>query len=175
MWGNPPWVQIPPPPRDHRPAPTTALDDAAAMRLALDAAREAGAAGDVPVGAVALHDGRVLAVAGNARERRRDPTAHAELLVLRAAAAALGTLAPRRRDRRRHPGAVPDVRRRTRRRAGRAASSSAPRTRRPARPARSTTCACDPRLNHEVAVTAGVLARRVRRGAAAFFAERRAP
>ena len=65
------------------------------MRLALDAARDAGRAGDVPVGAVALHDGSLLAVAGNARERRHDPTAHAELEVLRAAAAALSDLAPR--------------------------------------------------------------------------------
>ena len=69
----------------------TPLDDVAAMRLALDAARDAGRAGDVPVGAVALHDGSLLAVAGNARERRHDPTAHAELEVLRAAAAALST------------------------------------------------------------------------------------
>ena len=53
------------------------------MRLALDAAREAGRAGDVPVGAVALRHGAVLAVAGNAREQRSDPTAHAELEVLR--------------------------------------------------------------------------------------------
>jgi tRNA(adenine34) deaminase len=67
------------------------LDDVAAMRLALDAARDAGQAGDVPVGAVALRHGMVLAVARNARERRIDPTAHAEVEVLRAAASALGT------------------------------------------------------------------------------------
>jgi tRNA(adenine34) deaminase len=73
---------------DHAAA---ALDDASAMRLALDAAREAGRAGDVPVGAVALRDGRVLAVCGNAREQRQDPTAHAELLAVRGAAEALGT------------------------------------------------------------------------------------
>ena len=63
------------------------LDDAASMRLALEAARAAGEQGDVPVGAVALRHGAVVAVAGNARERLGDPTAHAELLVLRAAAA----------------------------------------------------------------------------------------
>ena len=61
------------------------------MRLALGAARDAGRAGDVPVGAVALRDGIVLAVAGNGREQRGDPTAHAEILVLREAAVALGT------------------------------------------------------------------------------------
>ena len=61
------------------------------MRLALGAARDAGRAGDVPVGAVALRDGIVLAVAGNGREQRGDPPAHAEILVLREAAVALGT------------------------------------------------------------------------------------
>ena len=63
----------------------------AAMYEALAAARDAGAAGDVPVGAVVLgRDGAVLATAGNRRERDADPTAHAEVLALRAAARALG-------------------------------------------------------------------------------------
>lgn len=63
----------------------------AAMSEALAAARAAGAAGDVPVGAVVLgRDGAVLAAAGNRRERDADPTAHAEVLALRAAARALG-------------------------------------------------------------------------------------
>mgnify|MGYP000848673613 CR=1 FL=1 len=63
----------------------------AAMSEALAAARDAGAAGDVPVGAVVLgRDGAVLATAGNRRERDADPTAHAEVLALRAAARALG-------------------------------------------------------------------------------------
>ncbi|MFC2624946.1 nucleoside deaminase [Propionibacterium acidifaciens] len=61
------------------------------MSEALAAARDAGAAGDVPVGAVVLgRDGAVLATAGNRRERDADPTAHAEVLALRAAARALG-------------------------------------------------------------------------------------
>jgi tRNA(adenine34) deaminase len=64
--------------------------DDGAMALALDEARQAGAAGDVPVGAVALRNGRIIAAAGNRRERDTDPTAHAEILVLREAAAALG-------------------------------------------------------------------------------------
>ena len=68
-----------------------ALDDATAMGLALDAARAAGEAGDVPIGAVVVVDGEVLATAGNERERRGDPTAHAEVLALRAAAERLGT------------------------------------------------------------------------------------
>jgi tRNA(adenine34) deaminase len=56
------------------------------MRLALDQARMAARHGDVPVGAVAVDQaGSVLAAAGNEREIRRDPTAHAELLALREA------------------------------------------------------------------------------------------
>ena len=61
------------------------------MREALDEARRAPAHGDVPVGAVALAGGLVVARAHNERERLGDPTAHAELLALRAAAATLGT------------------------------------------------------------------------------------
>lgn len=61
-----------------------------AMRRALDAAAAAAAAGDVPIGAVLLGpDGSELAVAGNEREQSGDPTAHAEMLVLRRGAAAL--------------------------------------------------------------------------------------
>ena len=66
------------------------MSDFDAMGLALDAARLAFEAGDVPVGAVALLNGEVIAVAANKREVDRDPTAHAEVLVLRQAAAALG-------------------------------------------------------------------------------------
>src|SRR5688500_20244705 len=61
------------------------------MAVALAEARSAGEAGEVPVGAVVLIDGRIIARSGNERERRGDPTAHAEVLVLRAAAEALGT------------------------------------------------------------------------------------
>jgi tRNA(adenine34) deaminase len=60
------------------------------MGIALDAARAAGARGDVPIGAVIARDGELLAAAGNERELRADPTAHAEILALRAAAAKLG-------------------------------------------------------------------------------------
>lgn len=62
------------------------------MQLALEQAGLAGQHGDVPVGAVVLGpDGVVLAAAGNERELTGDPTAHAEVLVLRRAATALGT------------------------------------------------------------------------------------
>ncbi len=67
------------------------MDDTEAMALALDEARQAGAQGDVPVGAVVLVEGQVVSRAGNRREQDGDPTAHAELLALRAAAASLGT------------------------------------------------------------------------------------
>jgi len=67
------------------------LSDVEAMDLALEAARQAAAAGEVPVGAVALRHGQVLAVAGNQRERDKDPTAHAEIVVLRQAGDLLGS------------------------------------------------------------------------------------
>jgi tRNA(adenine34) deaminase len=59
------------------------------MDLALDEARDAAAAGEVPVGCVIVRDGAVLARAANRTLRDRDPTAHAELLAIRQAAAAI--------------------------------------------------------------------------------------
>ena len=67
------------------------LDDEALMRRALDEARRCVEHGDVPIGAVLAKDGEVVAAAGNERELRHDPTAHAEVLVLRAGSEALGT------------------------------------------------------------------------------------
>lgn len=61
------------------------------MRLALDEAAAALEHDDVPIGAVAVRSDDVVATARNERELRGDPTAHAEVLVLRAAAEALGT------------------------------------------------------------------------------------
>jgi tRNA(adenine34) deaminase len=61
-----------------------------AMDVALEQARGAEGHGDVPIGAAIFRAGELLAAAGNERELRRDPTAHAEVLVIRAAAAALG-------------------------------------------------------------------------------------
>ena len=60
------------------------------MRLALREAELAPAHGDVPIGAVVVSDGELLAAAHNERELRQDPTAHAEVLALREAARALG-------------------------------------------------------------------------------------
>jgi tRNA(adenine34) deaminase len=61
------------------------------MDAALDAARAAGAAGEVPIGCVIVRDGAIVASAGNRTIADRDPTAHAEMLALRAAAVALGS------------------------------------------------------------------------------------
>jgi len=60
------------------------------MRDALGEARMALAHGDVPVGAVVVHDGKIIASRHNEREKNGDPTAHAEVLALRDAAAQLG-------------------------------------------------------------------------------------
>jgi tRNA(adenine34) deaminase len=60
------------------------------MRMALDEARAAEAAGEVPVGAVLVNNGRVVARSGNRTIRDCDPTAHAEMVVLREAARVLG-------------------------------------------------------------------------------------
>jgi tRNA(Arg) A34 adenosine deaminase TadA len=61
------------------------------MRLALDLAAEAAAAGEVPVGAVVTCGDEVVAETRNAMRRSKDPTAHAEMEAIRAAAAKLGT------------------------------------------------------------------------------------
>ena len=61
-----------------------------AMRAALDQAQAAAVAGEVPVGAVVVKDGAVIAAAHNAPRTLCDPTAHAEILAIRAAAQALG-------------------------------------------------------------------------------------
>ncbi len=63
------------------------MDDVAAMRLALDQAEAAFQAGEVPVGAVLVSRGRVLASGHNRVEATGDPTAHAEAVVIREAAA----------------------------------------------------------------------------------------
>ncbi|MEM7238033.1 MAG: nucleoside deaminase [Pseudomonadota bacterium] len=61
------------------------------MQTAIAQARAAAARGEAPVGAVVVHGGDVIARAGNRVRADRDPTAHAELLALRAAAGILGT------------------------------------------------------------------------------------
>ena len=60
------------------------------MQEALGEARAAAAGGEVPIGAVLVHDGKILARSGNCTIRDNDPTAHAEMVVLREAARLLG-------------------------------------------------------------------------------------
>src|SRR6266404_170485 len=60
------------------------------MEEALAEARVAAAAGEVPIGAILVHDGKILARSGNRTIRDNDPTAHAEMVVLREAARLLG-------------------------------------------------------------------------------------
>ncbi|MCG6962927.1 MAG: nucleoside deaminase [Acidobacteria bacterium] len=62
--------------------------DRAFMAAALDQAREAGECGEVPVGAVVVCGGEIVARAGNRRQHERDPAGHAEILALREAARA---------------------------------------------------------------------------------------
>ena len=71
-----------------QPQPSSAID---AMALAFDEAKAAAARGEVPVGAVVMRDGAVLAQAGNRTLELRDPTAHAEMLALRLACEAIGS------------------------------------------------------------------------------------
>ena len=69
----------------------TRTDDDRWMELALSEARAAAEAGDVPVGAVMVGDGELLAASGNRTLRDQDPTGHAELIVIREAGAKLGS------------------------------------------------------------------------------------
>ena len=59
------------------------------MRMAIEAAKTAEENGDVPIGAVIVHNGQIVAKAYNQREQLQDPTAHAEIIALTQAAAAL--------------------------------------------------------------------------------------
>ncbi|MGH9088068.1 MAG: tRNA adenosine(34) deaminase TadA [Acidimicrobiales bacterium] len=142
------------------------------MRLAIEEARRAPAHGDVPVGAVAAVGATVVASHHNERERRGDPTAHAELLALRAAASAVGswrlhevTLAVTLEPCPMCAGALMAAR------VGRLVFGTAD--------PRAGACGTlynlcsDPRLNHELPVTAGVLSDECAALLTSFFAGRR--
>ncbi len=89
------------------------VDGTSHMALALAEARSAAARGEVPVGAVVVDvAGTVLAATGNRMRELRDPTAHAEMLAIRAACAALGCRAAGGLRSLRHARTLPDVRRR---------------------------------------------------------------
>lgn len=144
------------------------------MELALSEARKALEAGDVPVGAVAvrLATGEVLGARHNEREISGDPTAHAELLVLRDAARAIGSW---RLD---EVGLVVTLEPCPMCAGGLAASRIGSLTYGAADP-KAGACgslynlAADPRLNHEFPVTRGVLADECGRLLTEFFAARR--
>lgn len=144
------------------------------MELALQEAGAAVVHGDVPVGAVALAAGTVVARRHNERELTGDPTAHAELLTLRDAAAALGTW---RLDTvtlvvTLEPCAMC---------AGAAVNARLGRLVYGAADPKAGACAslynllADPRLNHEVPVRPGVEAERAGALLTRFFSERRSP
>jgi tRNA(adenine34) deaminase len=142
------------------------------MDLALAEAHAAAAEGEVPVGAVVVVGGRVVAARHNERERSGDPTAHAELLALRDAAAAMGgwrlvdaTLVVTLEPCSMCAGALVAAR------VGRLVfGASDPR----AGACGSLYNLCvDPRLNHEVAVTEGVRAEECGAVLTSFFSGRR--
>jgi tRNA(adenine34) deaminase len=142
------------------------------MRLALAEARKAMDEGEVPVGAVTLVNGGLVAARHNERERSGDPTAHAEVLVLRDTARALGdwrlsevtlvvTLEP-----------CPMC-------AGALVASRLGRLVYGAGDPRAGACGtlynlcCDPRLNHELPVTSGVRSAECSTLLTSFFAQKR--
>ncbi|HEY1988502.1 MAG TPA: nucleoside deaminase [Acidimicrobiales bacterium] len=153
-------------------APAGRLDDDAAMEIALAEAGMAELHDDVPVGAVTLVDGRVVAARHNERELKDDPTAHAEMLALADTAAALGswrlagvtlvvTLEP-----------CPMC-------AGGLVAARVKRVVFGAADTKAGACGTlynlctDPRLNHQVDVTAGVRADQASALLTGFFARRR--
>ena len=148
------------------------LSDHEAMGLALVQASLAGSDGDIPVGAVALHRGQVLAARHNEREVRNDPAAHAELLALSDASVALDswrlpevTLVVTLEPCPMCAGALVAAR------VGRLVVGAAD--------PKSGACGslynlcADPRLNHEVPVTAGVRGPEASDLLLGFFADRR--
>jgi tRNA(adenine34) deaminase len=148
------------------------VTDEVAMALALEEAARAADAGDVPVGAVVLVGGDVVARARNEREQRNDPTAHAEILALQAAAAALGSW--------RLSGATVVVTLEPCAMcAGALVAARVARLVFGASDYKAGACGslynlcADPRLNHELDVTRGVLAQPAAQLLAEFFAQRR--
>ncbi len=160
-------------PNDASSTTPVRLTDDAAMALALAEAAAAVDHGDVPVGAVALVDGRVVASRHNERERTGDPTAHAELLALVDAAAAVGswrlgrvTLVVTLEPCPMCAGALVAAR------VGRLVFGAAD-PKAGACGSLYNLCA-DPRLNHEVPVSAGIRADEAAGLLTAFFGDRRA-
>jgi tRNA(adenine34) deaminase len=142
------------------------------MQAALEEAQAAGDAGEVPIGAVLVHEGQVLARSGNRTIRDNDPTAHAEIIVLREAARCLGNY--------RLAGATLYVTiEPCSMCAGAVIQARVPRLVYGADDSKGgavRTCfqiLSDPRLNHQVEVTSGVLAAECAAVIQSFFSERR--
>jgi len=142
------------------------------MQEALGEARAAAAGGEVPIGAVLVHDGKILARSGNRTIRDNDPTAHAEMVVLREAARLLGNY--RLADTTLYVTIEPCSMC-----AGAIIQARVPRLVYGADdPKGGAVRSCfeilsNPRLNHQVEVTAGVLATDCAAILQSFFAERR--
>ena len=142
------------------------------MQEALAEARNAAEAGEVPIGAVLVHDGKILARSGNRTIRDNDPTAHAEIIVLREAAHLLGNY--RLADTTLYVTLEPCSMC-----AGAIIQARIPRLVYGADdPKGGAVRSCfeilsDPRLNHQVEVTSGVLAADSATILQTFFAERR--
>jgi tRNA(adenine34) deaminase len=149
-----------------------AISDARLMGAALQEATEAPLHGDVPVGAVVVADGRILAARHNERELTGDPTAHAELLALRDAAKTYGTW-------RLHGTTLFVTLEPCPMCAGAAVAARIDRLVFATPDPRAGACGslynlcADPRLNHEVAVTSGVLRERSAELLTTFFAGQR--
>ena len=79
------------------------------MQVAIEEAHAAAAAGEVPIGALVVHDGKILARSGNRTIRDCDPTAHAEIIVIRQAARSPPQLPLGRHDSLRHSGTLQHV------------------------------------------------------------------
>ena len=147
-------------------------EDAQFMRMALEQAARSAVIGEVPIGAVLVHEGRVLAQSHNYREAWQDPTAHAEMIVIREGAKALGrwrlidstlfvTLEPCAMC------------------LGAMVLARIPRLVFGARDPKAGACgsvldfACEPRLNHRINVVAGILEEESQRMLTEFFKELR--
>ena len=147
-------------------------EDAQFMRMALEQAARSAAIGEVPIGAALVHEGRVLAQSHNHREAWQDPTAHAEMIVIREGAKALGrwrlidstlfvTLEPCAMC------------------LGAMVLARIPRLVFGARDPKAGACgsvldfACEPRLNHRINVVAGILEEESQRMLTEFFKELR--
>jgi tRNA(adenine34) deaminase len=146
--------------------------DVQAMLRALEEARAALAHDDVPIGAVALHGGTIISARHNERERRGDPTAHAEILAIADAAAALGTW-------RLHEVTLVVTLEPCPMCAGALVAARVGRLVYGADDPKAGACGslynlcADPRLNHEVTVTPGVQANAAANLLSEFFAGRR--